>query len=547
MNNIASTALGRFISANASEQILGYQIASSGNNIGALAPVRAQTPVVAAQTLSGEYFQGYPVVQPLTVDASVTDGGTLSYQWYSNTVNSSKGGAIISGANSANYSPSADTDGTFFYYCVVTNTNANAITQTASGISSVYRVLIRHFSEASVFLDTNGGLQNIPYSNLESALASTAAAGTYTIKIAANQTLPPHELTTAASTAKNITLIANNAPVEILLSSAGSLFSIGNSNTGSSVTLAIGNGITLRGRANNTSPLIMINARGVFNMGEGSLITANRNAGTSNFGSGVSNSGVFTMTGGEISENIVNIGEGAGVYVTSTGVTNIGGTAKIINNTRGTGTDASNLFLVSGRTVTLGNGSSVPLPAAGMQVGVSSSAVAAVVVNNAANGQEQYFSSDNANTEVIWQDNAVRLVMPLGLRLITIDMFDSQGDGWDGNGALRIIVNGVLIANNAKVFGSRSSTNGVNVGGGSSANTYKFVVKPNDVVQIIWTAGSAQGENSFIVYYDDTPPVPAFAANNNNTWDGENAIIFGLRGGMNDLTTGVLLLSFTVE
>jgi len=46
-----------------------------------------------------------------------------------------------------------------------------------------------------------------------------------------------------------------------------------------------------------------------------------------------------------------------------------------------------------------------------------------------------------------------------------------------------------------------------------------------DVVQLYWIAGSAQNENSFVAYYTDTPPNPAFNAANYDSWSGANALV----------------------
>ena len=73
-----------------------------------------------------------PDVTPLSVSATVTDNGlqkagTLSYQWYK------KDGSIIRGATSETYQPFGDgkapvveTETTYSYYCVVTNTYEDA-------------------------------------------------------------------------------------------------------------------------------------------------------------------------------------------------------------------------------------------------------------------------------------------------------------------------------------------------------------------------------------------------------------------------------------
>jgi len=126
---------------------------------------------------------------------------------------------------------------------------------------------------------------------------------------------------------------------------------------------------------------------------------------------------------------------------------------------------------------------------------------------------------------------------------VTISMFDSLGDGWGGNGALRINVNGADIATNVKV----NTTNADNTPNGQrSTNTFTFIVAQRDIVQIYWVAGTNQDENSFIVYYSDTPPAPAFTASNNNTWNGDNALVYKLRNTMQTISNGALLGTFTV-
>ncbi len=52
----------------------------------------------------------------------VSDGVSMSYQWYSNTSNSKSGGTSIGSATSSSYTPPTSTAGTTYYYCVVTGT-----------------------------------------------------------------------------------------------------------------------------------------------------------------------------------------------------------------------------------------------------------------------------------------------------------------------------------------------------------------------------------------------------------------------------------------
>ena len=52
--------------------------------------------------------------------------GVLTYQWYSNTSNSTRGASAIANATSSTYKPDTKKTGQAWYYCVVTNTFGNA-------------------------------------------------------------------------------------------------------------------------------------------------------------------------------------------------------------------------------------------------------------------------------------------------------------------------------------------------------------------------------------------------------------------------------------
>lgn len=67
--------------------------------------------------------------------ATATGTGTLTYQWYSNTSNSTTGGTLISGATSATYNPATTTVGTRYYYVVVSDSYCEG--KTTSAIVSV--------------------------------------------------------------------------------------------------------------------------------------------------------------------------------------------------------------------------------------------------------------------------------------------------------------------------------------------------------------------------------------------------------------------------
>lgn len=128
-----------------------------------------------------------------------------------------------------------------------------------------------------------------------------------------------------------------------------------------------------------------------------------------------------------------------------------------------------------------------------------------------------------------------------GTRTISINMYDSYGDGWN-NSALIISVNGTYLSSNATI------NNG-------SYNSYNFDVISGDIVNIYWsTMGSYDYECSFIIYYSDSTPSPSFTTSNNNNWGGSNALVYRLRTEsgvtgsyyLQGVTTGTLLGSFTV-
>jgi hypothetical protein len=67
----------------------------------------------------------------LTVAATAAGGSSFSYQWYSNTSASTSGGTTV-GTNAASYTPLTTTNGTLYYYCVVSGCGT-AATSTVTG------------------------------------------------------------------------------------------------------------------------------------------------------------------------------------------------------------------------------------------------------------------------------------------------------------------------------------------------------------------------------------------------------------------------------
>ena len=111
----------------------------------AVTPNITTQPLLEQTVSSGENYT-------VSVSATVTDGGTLSYQWYQlDTVDGE--GSLINGATSATYTTSYtlqnETEKIFYYYVVVTNTNNNATgTKSATVTSTRAKVTVNNLINA---------------------------------------------------------------------------------------------------------------------------------------------------------------------------------------------------------------------------------------------------------------------------------------------------------------------------------------------------------------------------------------------------------------
>jgi hypothetical protein len=130
--------------------------ASLNGTITATPIVNTQTPVISIQPQDETVEGGSSVT--LTVIASASDGGTLSYQWYSHTSNSNTDGTAISGATFNSYSPPTSAGGSIWYYVVITNTNtgvngaqtAIATSRAASVTINTHRIIVAPVNNGTV-------------------------------------------------------------------------------------------------------------------------------------------------------------------------------------------------------------------------------------------------------------------------------------------------------------------------------------------------------------------------------------------------------------
>lgn len=117
--------------------------ASASTSSGAEEPPKTvdsnlETPVFVSD-LGGTVQMTVGSTCTLHVEASVGDGGTVTYQWYSNNVDSNGGGTILEGATSDSYTVDTSAAGTTYYYVVAANNHGESI---ALGTSSVQAVTV---------------------------------------------------------------------------------------------------------------------------------------------------------------------------------------------------------------------------------------------------------------------------------------------------------------------------------------------------------------------------------------------------------------------
>jgi hypothetical protein len=100
------------------------------------ATVTIDAPVIDIQPVSPSPVCVGESIAPL----SVTPTGTgHTFQWYSNTINSNTGGALLTDQTSSTYTPSSTTAGTVYYYCEVTHCGMVA---SSTATVTVYRITI---------------------------------------------------------------------------------------------------------------------------------------------------------------------------------------------------------------------------------------------------------------------------------------------------------------------------------------------------------------------------------------------------------------------
>ena len=111
------------------------------------------TPSITQHPESATYDQGaMPAALTITADGNPAP----TYQWYSNTSNNNSNGTKISGATEASYTPSTATAGTFYYYCVATNSKGSASSNVATiTVNTVTTCTVQWMVGGNVYTEGN--------------------------------------------------------------------------------------------------------------------------------------------------------------------------------------------------------------------------------------------------------------------------------------------------------------------------------------------------------------------------------------------------------
>jgi len=137
----------------------------------------------------------------------VASGSSPSYQWYSNPTASNVDGTLIDGATSSSFTPPTSSDGTAYYYCMVTTslgTDVSTVSGTITTISSVTGTII---GGGSVVAGTNNTVLTL--SGYTGSIQWQSSSDNITFSDISSSTSPSYTATNLASTTYFIAVVTN--------------------------------------------------------------------------------------------------------------------------------------------------------------------------------------------------------------------------------------------------------------------------------------------------------------------------------------------------
>ena len=294
--NSETYSMNAFDRNKAGEQVITVRLNKKDVTASFTLNVTPATPSIEAQPMDMGYNETEKP-EALKVVASTKDAGHLSYQWYSNTTNSTKGATAIQGATTDSYVPELKDQ---YYFVVVTNNDAAKTEGTSISVTSD----IAHIQVGSY----EARIGNTSYATLKEAVVNAEDGATIqirkditiedTIVINKNLTITGHTIK-RANTFKGLLFQVNKGTVllENVEVDGGAVWT-GNEDA------------TLKRGTKNTgivadNSLVLVTA-GEFNLGKDAVLKNNANN-SNNYGrSGGAvriSGGTFRMTGGTIKDN----------------------------------------------------------------------------------------------------------------------------------------------------------------------------------------------------------------------------------------------------
>ena len=169
----------------------------------------AKAPAISEQPVGATYTRGASA-KAIKIEAEVSGGGTLTYQWYMSGKGDGSGGTVISGATESSYTPETVNLGTTYYYCIATNTKPEATgpIKTAGTKSEVAKIVVKYDETVTVsttFSTMNGkNLSNILDGNSATSWSTPGSGVVFPNSITIDYITP--------TTINNITLVIGAGP-----------------------------------------------------------------------------------------------------------------------------------------------------------------------------------------------------------------------------------------------------------------------------------------------------------------------------------------------
>lgn len=296
----------------------------------------SEIPMIVSQPQGGTYDIRHQA--NLSVEARVTDNGTLSYQWYA-AEDGQSDGKLLAGKNTAEISLDNEESGTYYYYCVVTNT-----------VEGKEARSIKSDRAEVVVTDAVAAFNDVKYSNFSEAVTALKEAGN-------NGTLEIYKdviLTETINVNSGVNLIVRATPVgedvpRIVLAN----------NFRSEAFVVNGGNLTINNVAIDGGAIWSYNnlyyeeylGRGSRNTGRSSskpLVT-------------ISNNGTVTLNGSASLQNNVADGISGGAVVMTNGTFNMNDNSQIKDNYAGShggalySSSSNSIINITGNSVISGN------------------------------------------------------------------------------------------------------------------------------------------------------------------------------------------------